>query len=388
MKIIKSLKIFALVLTVCFIGLIGQKVKADEMSFSVTPILPSNQIGNSGYFNLLMHPGDKQTVEVKIVNLRDTPIVVEENVSSATTNLNGVVEYSPNQIKPDSTLKYNMKDLVSAPAEISLSPKETKTISIAVNMPNAPIQGLMAGGLTYQEKSSNTKSSSKSKGVSIINKYNFVIAFLMQQSETKSAPDLKMNDVEPGQVNYRNVINANLQNPNMAYLNTLYVQSDIKGISNSKLEYKSNKEMMQMAPNSNFDFPVALGSGTALQAGKYHMVLTAFGQKDPNGKYTMKDSAGKVQKFNYKWTFERDFTITAAKAKELNAKDVTIKHNNSWWIWLIAILLILIILFLLFFILWKRRKKDDDDDKEDDNEVAKQLAELKSMLDDISDEPK
>lgn len=53
MNITKSLKNFALILVVCFIGLIGQKVKADEMSFSVTPILPSNQMGNSGYFNLI-----------------------------------------------------------------------------------------------------------------------------------------------------------------------------------------------------------------------------------------------------------------------------------------------------------------------------------------------
>lgn len=379
----KKLKIFIISLLTVFVVFIGKEVKADEMGFSVTPIIPSNQIGSTGYFNLLMKPGDKQTVEVKITNLRDKPVIVEENVAPTTTNLNGVVEYSPNKIKPDSTLKYNLKNLISAPKEISLNPKETKKISISVTMPSESFQGIISGGLTYQEKDS--KGSSKaSKGVSIINKYNFVIAFLIQQSETKIAPNLKMNTVKPGQVNFRNVINANLQNPTMSYLNTLYIQSDIKGISNSKLEYKSNKEMMQMAPNSNFDFPIALGNGVELQPGKYNMVLTAFGQKDPNGKYTMKDSNGKTQKFNYKWTFTRYFNISAQAAEELNAKDVTIKHDNSWWKWLAAIIIILLMLFLLFFILWKRRKKDEDED-EKNSEIAEQLADLKSMLDDMSD---
>ncbi|WP_254557574.1 WxL protein host-binding domain-containing protein, partial [Salmonella enterica] len=79
------------------------------------------------------------------------------------------------------------------------------------------------------------------------------------------------------QVNYRNVINANLQNPMAGYLNQMYVQAEVKGLSNSKLSYKANKEMLQMAPNSNFDYPVSIGDGNKLEAGKYRLSMTVYG---------------------------------------------------------------------------------------------------------------
>lgn len=101
----------------------------------------------------------------------------------------------------------------------------------------------------------------------------------MQQNKNTVAPDLKLNKVEPSQVNYRNVINANLQNLMAGYLNQMYVQAEVKGVSNSKLSYKANKEMLQMAPNSNFDYPVSIGDGNKLEAGKYRLSMTVYGQK-------------------------------------------------------------------------------------------------------------
>ncbi|MCY7264895.1 DUF3324 domain-containing protein, partial [Pseudomonas protegens] len=83
-----------------------------------------------------------------------------------------------------------------------------------------------------------------------------VVALLMSQSQDKVKPDLKLTKISPDQVNYRNVINANLQNPTMGYLNHMQLSATAKGLDNPKIEYKSRKEMMQMAPNSNFDYPI------------------------------------------------------------------------------------------------------------------------------------
>ncbi|MCT3092751.1 DUF3324 domain-containing protein, partial [Lactococcus lactis] len=156
--------------------------------------------------------------------------------------------------------------------------------------------GVIAGGITFKEKDSE-KTNSNSKGLSIQNKYAYVVALLMQQNKNTVAPDLKLNSVEPSQVNYRNVINANLQNPMAGYLNQMYVQAEVKGLSNSKLSYKANKEMLQMAPNSNFDYPVSIGDGNKLEAGKYRLSMTVYGQKNNDGKFTYVDSKGKEQKF-------------------------------------------------------------------------------------------
>ena len=40
-----------------------------------------------------MAPGAKQTVEIQLRNDTDEDITIENTVNSATTNLNGVVEY-------------------------------------------------------------------------------------------------------------------------------------------------------------------------------------------------------------------------------------------------------------------------------------------------------
>ncbi len=319
-----------------------------------------------------MKPDQEQTLSVELSNSTDKSVTVEQGLASATTNLNGVVEYSPNNIKADSSLKYNMKDYVNLDKEIILPPKTTKTVKIKVKMPATSFKGYMAGGLTYKEKQSEKKTSD-SKGISIQNEYAYVIALLMSQESEKVAPDLKLTKVAPGQVNYRNVINANLQNPTMGYLNQMQLSETIKGIDNPKLVYKSSKEMMQMAPNSNFDYPLSL-NGEKLQPGNYQLKMTVHGQKDENGKYVVKDSKGNETRYKYEWKFTQDFEITADKARELNQKDVTIKQDNSWIKWLIIALIILVLILILFFILWKRRKKEED-------EKTARIAELEKKLD-------
>lgn len=370
MKNLKKWAVFTLVLS----GIIafGKPAFANQFNFSVKAVLPENQASKASYFDLLMKPDQEQTLSVELSNSTDKSVTVEQGLASATTNLNGVVEYSPNNIKADSSLKYNMKDYVNLDKEIVLPPKTTKTVKIKVKMPATRFKGYMAGGLTYKEKQSEKKTSD-SKGISIQNEYAYVIALLMSQETEKVAPDLKLTKVAPGQVNYRNVINANLQNPTMGYLNQMQLTETIKGIDNPKLVYKSSKEMMQMAPNSNFDYPLSL-NGEKLQPGKYQLKMTVHGQKDENGKYVVKDSKGNETRYKYEWKFTQDFEITADKARELNQKDVTIKQDNSWIKWLIIALIILVLILILFFILWKRRKKEED-------EKTARIAELEKKLD-------
>ncbi|AYG00854.1 DUF916 and DUF3324 domain-containing protein [Lactococcus allomyrinae] len=384
----KYRKILLLIATIFTLGAMSKVAYANEFNFSVNPVLPENQIGQSGYFNLEMNPGQSQTLTVTLKNSTEKTVIVEEAIASATTNINGVIEYSPNKIKPDRTLKYNLADYATMPKEITLTPKSSQQVKINVKMPDETFKGVIAGGITFKEKDSGT-TASKSKGLSIQNKYAYVVALLMQQDKTVVAPDLKMNAVAPGQVNYRNVINANLQNPNAGYLNQMYAQATIKGLSNTSLSYTANKEMMQMAPNTNFDYPIAIGEGKRLEAGKYRLTMTVYGQKDANGKYSSKDAAGKAQKFDYRWQFTRDFTISGETARKLNAKDVTVKPEawyKNWLIWM-GIILILLALLFLFFLLWKRRK-DEEDEEEQPSEKEALQAQLETIKAQLNEESK
>ena len=73
-------------------------------------------------------------------------------MNSATTNLNGVVEYGQNGIKPDKTLRFNLKDYVEAPKEIILPKHSQKTLPLTITMPKDSFDGVMVGGITLKEK--------------------------------------------------------------------------------------------------------------------------------------------------------------------------------------------------------------------------------------------
>ena len=141
MKIYQKVLLF--IATIFTLGTVSKEVHANEFNFSVNPVLPENQIGESGYFNLQMSPGQSQTLTITLKNTTDKTVVVEEEIASATTNINGVVEYSPNKIKTDSTLKYNLVDYASIPKEVSLKPNSSQQVKVSVTMPKENFNGVL-----------------------------------------------------------------------------------------------------------------------------------------------------------------------------------------------------------------------------------------------------
>ncbi|MGM0172037.1 cell surface protein [Enterococcus mundtii] len=340
-----------------------QSTFASEFNFAVTPVIPENQIDKEKtYFDLLMEPDKQQTIEVQLRNDTDNDITIETTINSATTNLNGVVEYGENKIEPDNSLVYNLKDYAKAEPEVTLPKHSEVTVPITVTMPAEKFDGVMAGGITFKEKTDDTQSSSsEDKGLAIKNEYSYVVALLIRQNMTAIKPDLKATKVEPAQVNARNVINVHLQNPQAVYLNQLNVATTITKKGSAEVLYESQAESMQMAPNSHFAYPISL-NGEKLEAGKYTMKMTAYGEKAEDGEYKVKTSNGSEETYKYKWEFEKDFEIKGEVARELNEKDVTIEQDNTWIYLLFGILLLLIL--LLLFIFWKRKKQKDEDESE------------------------
>ena len=361
----------------------GNIVKASQLGFSVTANVREldNRASDQSFFDLILEPGQKQTVTVTLKNDTNRQMTVEQEVSSATTYINGVVEYSPNNIEADKSLRFNYDDLVQTEQEIVLAPHSEKTINIDLQMPEEHFDGQLVGGLTYREKIDEEEAIPENQeGLAVTNRFAFVIALLMRQNKVAVEPDLKLHDVGPGQVNYRNVINANLQNPAMTFLNRMHVNAKVQGIDNPEIEYSVNRDRMQMAPNTNFDFPISL-EGQPLRPGRYRMTMTVNGVQDDQGDYTAENSEGEEITYRHEWQFEREFTITAEKADELNERDVTLEpEDRSWLKWLLVGLLLLLILLFLWFILWKRRKKEDEEEKaKKEAEIAALKAQLGSQ---------
>ncbi|MFC4652307.1 DUF916 and DUF3324 domain-containing protein [Lactococcus nasutitermitis] len=357
-KIKKIVFIFILVFTVC---LGTKKVAANEFNFSVTPVIPSNQIQEGlSYFNLSLKAGQKQTLQLVVANSTNKEVTVNIGIASSTTNVNGVVEYSPNDIKADKSLKYNLSDYVKAPKKILLSPQSKQNISVEVQMPKNNFDGIMAGGLTFKEEVASPSQASKTKGVTINNQYRFVIALLMQQNTKNLAPILNMNNVTASQANSRNAVYANFENSAATFLRNMVVDAKVTKNNSSTVLYSLQKEMMSMAPNSNFSLPMSL-NGKKFQAGTYHYEADVYSLKSANGDYIYgKDADGKPQHYVYKWHFDKNFIISPQSASHLNATDVSIKSEHFSFLWLIVgVIFVILALLILIFILLKRRKEKE-----------------------------
>ena len=320
----------------------NQKAQASQLNFNVEAIIPENQVDeNKTYYDLRIEPDKTQDLKMILHNSTDKDVSVELTAEAATTNLNGVVEYGKTKAKRDSTLKTSIGEIVTLSEENPVIPaKGSKEITLTVKMPTTDFDGVLAGGITVKEKSNdNSESKNEAKGMAIENKYSYVVALILHGNSDIVPSKLKLNQVKAAQVNVRNVISANLQNTEAKYLNQVSVDAKITKKDDTNTLYSIKKEKMQMAPNSNFNFPIPL-NGEALKSGKYTLKMKVVSQGDT-------------------WNFTRDFTISAEEAKKLNEQDVSIVKSNLW-IYILIGLILFVLLFIVFYFIMKKRKKEKE----------------------------
>ncbi|MEG2752710.1 MAG: DUF3324 domain-containing protein [Carnobacterium sp.] len=320
------------------------EVSAAELNFSVEPIIPENQRDKKKtYFDLLVKPASTQIIAVNLRNDTENEVIVEPEIHSAITNLNGVVEYGKENQNKDETLKYDLRNLVKVEKEIKIPSKTAVKVSFTIDVPEEQFDGILAGGITFKEKEAEAgnKENSNSKGLSIENRYAYVVGLVLNETNTKLESELRLNKITPSQINARNVINVNLQNPVSKYLNRLKVEAKVSKKGSNKPIITSKKDKMQMAPNSNFYYPISL-EGQPLKAGNYTLEIVAVSNDD-------------------KWNWKKDFTIKAEDAKKLNETDVTIKKDYTWIVYLVGLILLIIVFFLLFLVRKNKKRREKEE---------------------------
>lgn len=313
--------------------------KASELNFSVNAVIPDNQIDKEkSYFDLKVTSGEKQKLIVKLRNTTDKEIVINPHIQSAKTNKNGVIDYTPNKIKKDDTLKIAMEDVAKVPEEVTVPPQSEKDLTIEVTVPKDKFDGVILGGIYLKEDTSKNKEEDKENDVAIKNEYSYVVALQMRQNDNKVKPMLHMNEVNPETQNARNVIVANIQNSEPMIISKLKIDATVnkKGSKDNLAILK--KENLQVAPNSNFNIAVPL-EGEKLEAGTYILNMKA-------------ESAGK------EWQFKKEFSISADKATTMNEKDVTLEKETPTMLYIfLGVAFLIVIAVVIYFIIRRNKRK-------------------------------
>jgi hypothetical protein len=317
-------------------------VQAEETTLNIyaTPLFPDSQVDESkGYYDLNLAPNQKETLRLEIGNTSTEPIRVQVTPHTAYTNVLGYVEYGKEAQEADPTLVHSLADLMEASEVIELAGNETKTVEISLQMPEEAFEGFLAGGLRIAEQKEDTEDSDEAEGegVAIKNEFAYVVGVVVSNNRDSVQPELELLDVFADQLNYRNVISATLQNFTPTFVNQLAVEAKVKRAGENDVLYEAKKEMMQMAPNSNFNFPISL-EGDRFRSGSYVLELTATSGEN-------------------EWSWTREFTIEADEARKLNREDVMIDNSPDWWM-IGSILLIILVIGLGLYLLKQKKTRD------------------------------
>ncbi|MBP2099892.1 DUF916 and DUF3324 domain-containing protein [Enterococcus rivorum] len=322
--------------------------------FTYSLSFPDNQLEeNVGYYKLKMAPGQKQTIKITLSNPGSEKVTVGIGINSAKTNQNGVIEYGDSTIKNDASLKFDFKDIVKAPKSVDLAPGESKELETEIEMPTTAYDGVIAGGIQLMKENQNSNVTNSS-GSQILNQYAYVIAVLLQESNVKLEPDLKLNKVYADQINYRNAVFIDFSNIMATYLNNVTVEAQVMKKGSDTVLYERKQSAMRMAPNSFMAFPVNM-NGEEMVSGDYvaKVLVTSADQK---------------------WEWTEDFNISKKEADKFNERDVGLVQEKGLDWQLIAMLVgaSLLMIGLFFTILTFMRKKKEK------KELARRKAKMQA----------
>ncbi|WP_207695424.1 hypothetical protein DOK67_0001723 [Enterococcus sp. DIV0212c] len=313
-----SMFLFAIIFLL-FSFIIGSVGHASEIDFSVKAILPENQRSKEiSYFDLRVVPGETQTLSVELTNDTDEDITVYASANAAITNDNGVVDYSYNDTKKDSSATFTFSEIASIPKEIILPKKSNKIVECVINIPKDSFDGYVLGGLYFEQKEAKE---AKSEGaLAVGNRFSYVVGVLLSETDKEIKPELALNEVKATQINGNNAVIMNIQNKKAAMIKKLQVDAKLYYEEEEKPRYENHQESLTMAPNTNFNYKIDLKE-----------------QPFVAGNYTVKIKANDGYK---DWTWERTFEIKEKEAKKYNATAINLppdQKNQFPWIVVVGI---------------------------------------------------
>lgn len=323
----KVIGVSLMLIVMFFLGLGIQFAKASELNFSVKAIIPDNQIDKQQtYFDLRMEPKQKQTLEVLMENATKEDVTVIPQVNTAITNNNGIIDYSQVDAEKDETLTINIEDIIKTEKEVTIPAESSKVLKLNVEMPDTEFDGILLGGIHFQEKEDEKKE--KEDDTQIKNKFAYIIGIQMSMNDQEIAPKLELNEVKATQVNFRNAVTANLQNTEATIVKPLSVDAKIYKEKGDEVLFEAAREDLRMAPNSNFDYAINW-EDQEFKAGKYRIELTATDEEEI-------------------WEWTEYFTIESDEAKEYNEAAVDLEKDYTLWYVIIGAIVILILLFIVY----------------------------------------
>ena len=303
----KTMRWLIVTVFICVMALsIPSAVQAEEADdnmntkFTVKPNIPENQAKNTqSYYDLIVKPGQKQEVELSLINKTDEELTIDLNLANAVTNDNGLIVYNDFEKKPDSSLKVPLTTLIKLPEEhVKVPAKKTVTAKMTVEIPANGFQGLVLGGV-YASLAEDEKEE-KGKSTGLTSRYGFNVAIALRMSEDTPmylAETLQLVKLVPTIALGNKSVQAVIQNPTSAIFPEVRLEGKVTKKGETKEYAKRILPSVRFAPNSTMNFHLDFGKEDEQQV----------------------------------WPFKQEFTISSQEAKKLNKEAVVKLVLPTWW---------------------------------------------------------
>lgn len=315
-------------------------VTADSgIGFHVRAKIPANQVDKKQtYFDLLLEPGQAQTLQVEIFNESSSDIIVEVEANTASTNSYGVINYL-DPVEPDETLRMAFDTIAQVvEREVHVPAHGSAMAAVHVQMPRERMQGHLLGGIVFRKQVSATQEGTSA--ASIQNIYTYVIAVAITEGGAEVAPNLELLRITPEMVAHKASLVHYIRNPLPIIMTGMNLTMDIYRNEVEETVLHEEQAVMDMAPNTVMAYAPRAEDGT-IAPGDYRSVTRINWQE-------------------HEWVFEGAFTIAEEEARSMNERVIvpvaSIPKEPNAYLILLIVLLILLIILLVWLLVWLWRK--------------------------------
>ena len=307
----QSFVIFVATICAFFINVPLSQADDTAVDYTIEGVPHEKQIDkNAGYFFLKESPNEKDEIKVKLLNSSDEDKTLCVKVVDANTNVNGIVDYS-GSLENHPSLKVPLTSIVKETQKEVVVPKNSEVETIlTVTMPSEKMKGIVLGGVVVSEKQEKDSDPNKA-GIS--NTYSYTLAIVLTNDEKtpiKQNISVELESVRARLYDGSKVVQASILNPNPYIFDEATVEGTIYEKDSDKKVKDKVMEHVSIAPYSVFPFQFDWEKEN-LKPGTYKFVGTVTSGED-------------------KWTFEKEFEITAEESKKINEESVFKVYIPKW----------------------------------------------------------
>jgi len=268
-----------------------------SVGYTANPRLPDNQRpGVTGYFDLVMQPGQRQELAILVTNSSDRDMTISVEAYAASTGRGGHITYIP----PGSlihTPRFMIPDLVEFPqSEVVVSANSALDVIFFLTMPDEAFVGSILGGINVVNE---LTEADLPDADGVIHQFAYIVAIQMRQTETPAAPEFYLQGVEAGVVHHRATMAANIVNPQMRLIRDAKVSAWIYPENSGEPILEFFSDTVRMAPDSMMQLTMSEELGAGVVSGNYIARVN-------------------IQYDGGLWDFEEAFFITPEEASRIN----------------------------------------------------------------------